>query len=327
MTPRICHLVDDLNPGGVTRLLDFIQGSAPMAAIADHQVICTGLGAKTVPEVDADIIVSHLSVKWANLPFFLNLRRRYRRIPLIHVEHSYSEAFLHAHVPAKRRFRTLLRLSYALFDRVIAVSTRQGDWLRDFAVPRAGKLVVIPPCVDLSRFLALDMALARPVQRIGAIGRLHDQKGFDIVIEGFRRAGLSDVTLDIFGDGPEEQALRALAGDTPGIRFHGHTDDPVGAMARVDAVVMPSRREPYGLVALEALAAGRRLLVSGVDGLSDHVAGGAVKVSPNTAEGWTRALRVLASTRDDARMIDARTRAAAAEERFARDWGRLIDGL
>lgn len=327
MTLKICHLVDDLNPGGVTRLLDFIKSSGLMAELGEHQVICTGLGAKSVPNTDADVIVSHLSVNWANLPFFVRLRTRYLHKSLIHIEHSYSEAFLKAHVPSRRRFRALLKTSYAVFDRVVAVSTRQGNWLRDFAVTKPGKLVVIQPCVDLSAFLALSPTHGRKVRKIGLIGRLHDQKGFDIAIEAFKRAGLEDVTLEIFGNGPEEVSLFLRADGSKQIRFHGHTDDPVAAMNSMDAIVMPSRREPYGLVALEALAAGRRLLVSGVDGLSDHVRAGAVQVTSNTPEAWVRALKILAATADDTAIDHGRSSAQMAERRFAQNWARLLSDL
>jgi glycosyltransferase involved in cell wall biosynthesis len=95
-------------------------------------------------------------------------------------------------------------------------------------------------------------------------------------------------------------------------------------MASVDAVAMPSRREPYGLVALEALAAGRPLLVSAVDGLRDHAANGAVAVERPTVEAWADALARLSmapSRRPDA----PRRHAADADRRFAEGWARLID--
>ena len=75
--------------------------------------------------------------------------------------------------------------------------------------------------------------------------------------------------------------------------FKGFAPDPVAAMAAVDAVAMPSRWEAYGLVAIEALAARRPLLVNDIDGLSDHIACGAHKVSQVDIRTWQQAIETL----------------------------------
>ena len=185
---------------------------------------------------------------------------------------------------------------------------------------------MIPPCVELSRFHDLPPATGL-IRRIGAIGRLDPQKGFDVLIPAFRKAKLAGVTLEIFGDGPEADRLRALAADHPGIVFHGHTDDPVVAIASVDAIAMPSRREPYGLVALEALAAGRPLLAAEVDGLIDHAANGAICVADLSVEAWASALRDLVATDHADRVAKARAKASDAEQRFIEGWRALLSGL
>ena len=147
------------------------------------------------------------------------------------------------------------------------------------------------------------------------------------MIPAFRKAGLEGVTLHIFGDGPQREELEALAGGDPSIVFHGFTDDPRAAMATVDAVAMPSRREPYGLVALEALAAGRALLVSRVDGLLGHSLNGAIPVERLTIEDWTRALRELPNATDPVKRNHARQIAARAETKLARGWSVLLNEL
>ena len=323
---RIVHLVDDTSPGGVTRLLDHVRTSEAMAALGRHEVVVVAGGLSRPPRLAADAIVSHVVLSWRNLPFFLRLRARHPATPLVHVEHSYSPAFVDSHVAREGRFRAMLAVSLSLFDRVVAISTPQRDWLRGFARVPEGKLALIPPHVDLARFLALPPP-AGPVRRIGAIGRLDPQKGFDVLVRAFLEAGLDGVALDVFGDGPERAALEALAAGRGDIVFHGHVDDPVAAMAAVDAIAMPSRREPYGLVALEALAAARPLLVSRADGLQDHAREGAVAVARLTPGDWAAALARLVreDRREDA--LAARRRAAGAGERFAGGWARLLDEL
>ena len=322
---RVVHLVDDTSPGGVTRLLDHIRSSDDMAALGRHSVVPVGRAPLRPPRLEADVIVSHVVLSWRNLPFLAALRARHPRTPMIHMEHSYSPAFAALHVPRPGRFRAMLTASLALFDRVVTISTAQRDWLVPLARLDPAKVALIPPCVDVSRFLALP-APEGPVRRIGALGRLDPQKGFDLLVRAFRRAALSNVTLEIFGDGPQRAELERLARGHPSIRFHGHAADPVAAMAAVDAVAMPSRREPYGLVALEALAAARPLLVSRADGLLDHAAAGAVPVPALTVEAWAEALRDLAADRAGADPEKARRRAAEAGRRFAEGWAALLDG-
>ena len=127
---------------------------------------------------------------------------------------------------------------------------------------------------------------------------------------------LEHATLNIFGDGPELQNLTELANGDPKIIFHGHTNDPVAAMQGLDVVAMPSKRETYGLVALEAMAAGRMLLVSGVDGLADHVSNGAIKVSENTPEGWCSMLNMVTQQLDPIKIGRARQNTIRAQENF-----------
>lgn len=100
---RICHLVDDTNPGGVTRFLDFMLESPVMSGLGTHEVIPVSAGFSKPPKPDADVIVSHVVLSWKNLPFFLALRRSNPGIPLIHMEHSYSPAFERLQVKAPKR--------------------------------------------------------------------------------------------------------------------------------------------------------------------------------------------------------------------------------
>ena len=323
---RVVHLVDDTSPGGVTRLLEHIRMSAAMAELGRHSVVPVPGGLSRPPKLEADAIVSHSVLSWRNLPFLMGLRARYADLPLIHVEHSYSPAFVRTEVSRETRFRAMLTVSLSLFDRVVTISTAQRDWLVPFARLAKDKVTLIPPYVDLFRFLKLPAPPA-VVRSIGAVGRLDRQKGFDVLISAFRRAALPGIKLEIFGDGPERPVLESLAGDNPAIVFHGHVSDPASAMSSVDAIAMPSRREPYGLVALEALAAARPLLVSRADGLQDHAADGAIPVDRLTVEDWSAALSMLVSRDHRESAARGRRRAAAAAERFATGWAQLLDDV
>jgi len=292
--PHILHLVDDTTAGGVMRLLDFIRTDPRMGKNARHSLRVVKRGSLSFRRLEADVIVSHLTISWRALPALISLRARHAGIPLIHVEHSYTQAFTALNVPDRDRFLTLLRIGYSMFDHLVAVSHAQARWMFRRRLADLGALSVIHPQVDLSHFATLPDAVKQP-RHIGAIGRLDRQKGFDLLIQAFRTVNNPDLTLTLFGDGPERATLEALAQGDTRIHFAGHVSNPVEAMHSVDAIAMPSRWEACGIVAFEALAAGRPLLVSGQDGLKDHVSSGAIPVPAYTVSAWRLALENLAA--------------------------------
>lgn len=290
--PHVVHLIDDTTAGGVMRVLDYLTTSVDLAKDANHSVFRVRRGAVSLRSFKADMVVSHLSISWRALPALIALRAANPKTPLVHVEHSYTEAFVALNVRRRGRFQRLLKTAFALFNSVVAVSEAQGAWLQSSGFLPADKVVVIPSCVDLSAFKTLP-AHTGPVKVLGAIGRLDAQKGFDVLINAFRQCSDAELRLHIYGVGEDEVRLRELANGDSRIIFKGFACDPVTAYAAVDAVIMPSRWEAYGLVAIEALCAGRILLCSDTDGLRDHIGGGAISVPDNTEEAWARQLRLM----------------------------------
>jgi glycosyltransferase involved in cell wall biosynthesis len=88
-----------------------------------------------------------------------------------------------------------------------------------------------------------------------ALGRLHPNKGFDVLLEAVAR--VPRAWLWLAGEGPEREALTAQAqrlGIANRVRFLGWRDDTAALMAAADMLVCPSRHEPLGNVILEAWA-------------------------------------------------------------------------
>lgn len=114
---------------------------------------------------------------------------------------------------------------------------------------------------------------------IGAMGRLHSIKGFDLLLEAcveLRAAG-QRFELRIAGDGPERAALEALTHQLrleDYVRFCGWATDPSAFFRDVDLFVLPSRQESFGLVIIEALAAGVPVVASDTEGPLEVLRGG-----------------------------------------------------
>jgi glycosyltransferase involved in cell wall biosynthesis len=139
------------------------------------------------------------------------------------------------------------------------------------------KIEVIHNGVDAGSF-----ADAKPFSSdcsyILAVGQLACHKGFDLLIEAFAQVAgkYPKVQLWIAGDGTQRNALEVLIhqkGLLQQVRLLGRVDEGMVAslMADCSFVVMPSRREPFGIVALEGMAAGKPVLAAPVGGLTEFL--------------------------------------------------------
>jgi glycosyltransferase involved in cell wall biosynthesis len=102
---------------------------------------------------------------------------------------------------------------------------------------------------------------SRTGNTIVAVGRLVQQKGFDLLIEAMARlrVELPEVRLIIFGDGPDRPALEARAralGIADRVSFPGVTEKPGEWLSAGDVFVLSSRYEGFPNVLVEALASG-----------------------------------------------------------------------
>jgi len=106
-------------------------------------------------------------------------------------------------------------------------------------------------------------------------------------------AALPEVRLELAGGGPDEARLRARAAKLANVTVHGSISDIPAFLSRADAVVIPSRWEPWGNVCLEAKAAGRPVIASDVDGLREQVQGCGLLVPPDDPAALVAAIRAF----------------------------------
>ena len=152
-----------------------------------------------------------------------------------------------------RFWRALRRISYSWADEVVAQTQDAARWIetkcrvRVAVIPNA--LRVLPKVAREREFLII------------AIGRLSNEKGFDILLRAFGRISpdFKNWRLVIIGEGPDRPALLQLR-DNLGLRDRveliGQVQDVETWLARAGLVVHPSRREGFPNVVLEAMGMG-----------------------------------------------------------------------
>lgn len=264
----VVHFLNDFALGGVTRFLDAL--SVRLGPNISQTTMCAPAH-RMPPAIAADVVVIHITMSWSKLPFLLALRARRGRRPIVLVEHSYCDAFERRFVPATQRFRLMLKLTYSLVDRVVAVSYGQAAWMRRSRLLPASKLTVIQPftaCDDLAD-LPPPVTSETPL-RLGAYGRYCTQKGFANLIAAMHNVDPAIATLSLRGFGPDADTLRAAAASLPHVSVGDKVDALADFLSTIDAVVIPSTFEPFGQVALEARLAARPIIVTAVDGLPEQ---------------------------------------------------------
>jgi glycosyltransferase involved in cell wall biosynthesis len=169
----------------------------------------------------------------------------------------------HLHLTSRReRLREQYVRRYPGLDALVTLTQTDATAYRDLLGDRV-RIEAIPNAVP-------EVGSARAQHLPGnatvvSAGRLTRQKGFDRLIRAFARVHRShpDWTLDIFGRGPDEPALRAQidAADLSSVvRLRGFTDTPYRHFAQSSIYVMSSRYEGFPLVLLEAMGVGLPLV-------------------------------------------------------------------
>ncbi|MFL5867784.1 MAG: glycosyltransferase family 4 protein [Thermoleophilaceae bacterium] len=175
-------------------------------------------------------------------------------------------------------------------ERVITCSAYMREHVADIYGLEEDRISVIPNGIDPSELVPVDdldalrSRFARPDERLVLlVGRLVYEKGFHLALQALPGLieRLGDVRFLVAGSGTAESELLEQAQEL-GLHEHGTFlgwigDDVLHSLYRIaDLTVVPSIYEPFGLVALEAMASGCPCLVADTGGLREVVPNGDV---------------------------------------------------
>lgn len=272
------HSVTIIAPGEFLRAIDPPEGVRTIAAEIDPKRVLSL--AKVVVELNPDVIVGHL-LRGVIVAGAIRAISGRRAAFVTNLHNSLNQAFEDVDAPKSRRMLlrgTLRALHYGKRASTVAISRSNFDDLLEHDRFPSSKVELInnwvaPVFVVGSEEDAQSVktSLLSPESSKLAlfVGRLEHQKNPLLAVQAV--AGLSTkTTLVVAGDGSLADDLVAEAERLDvELRLLGNVKDVERYMAAADVVLVPSRYEGFGRVAVEALATGTPVVANSVVGLRD----------------------------------------------------------
>lgn len=242
------------------------------------------------------------------------------RAPLISTIHSTEEGRRHGlHTDYQRMIHQIeWWLTYESWKVVCCSNYMKEEVVRLFNTP-SDKILVIPNGVDRNQFNGYsclgDFRLRYAAEKekiILYVGRLVPEKGVDVLLGAMPSVLNShpEAKLVVVGEGYYKEELMRIAGQLnifPKVHFTGYVDDET--LKRLykcaSVAVFPSLYEPFGIVALEAMASGVPVIVSDVGGLSEIVENNVngLKVEAKNSDSLSHAISYLLDNPDEAERL------------------------
>lgn len=214
---------------------------------------------------------------------------------------------------------------------VIAVSSDLYEASRLAGVPEE-RLSLIENAIDTDEFQRARQRESSGRLRIGAVGRLSEEKGFDLLIRALERLldeGF-ECELAIAGEGDQEQALKAQISASPHsehLHLLGFQADTKALFDRFDLFCLSSLREGLPNVVLEAMSMSLPVLATRSGGMQTFARDGAdaLLVDPGSVDELADGLRRLLADRAlRERLADAARARAVADCSFSARMARVV---
>jgi len=225
---------------------------------------------KLIREIKPDIIHTHLFQPrvYTSIANLFN-----NRSVLITQKHSIVN-------PKKHNIFILFEMiSIWMNKKVIAISESVKNSLIKYEFIPQHKIFVLPNCIDYQTFhKASNRQFIRKSDEIviGTVGRLEKVKGISYLLLAMKiiLTKFPDARLEIVGDGSQAGELVGITkklGISNSVKFFGKFTDVIPFYNKMNIFILPSILEGFGIVLLEAMAAGIPVVASDVDGIREVV--------------------------------------------------------
>ena len=247
------------------------------------------------------------------------------RTPTIAVVHSPAPAW-------NRRQKWITRRVARRGVRFVAVSEHLAQFLESALNLPAGSARVIHNGIPVPVTLAPRAMSPEPI--VGAVGRISNQKGVQVLIKAMQR--VPGARLVLIGEGHDREELEALARDTglgERVTFAGWVDPPWTEHWTFDVLALPSFLEGFPLVIVEAMLAGIPVVATRVGGIPEIVVPEetGLLVPPGDTESLGAAIQRLVTDEKLRAYVIEHARAVALERftaaHMAGEFERLYDEI
>lgn len=241
-----------------------------------------------------------------------------RGLPVVATFHAFVE-----NSPWLAWFAPMLRWVWRRIDVPVAVSRAAASHVSGPFQPPPR---IVPNGVNVAAFVSAEPVPSKPAGRVMLwVNRLDQQKGFAVAVEAFAELAreFKDLTFVVAGDGPERDLVKRLpapASDRVLLLGRVPHDKVPAWYAAADVYISPAvGQESFGIVLIEAMAAGTPVVASNIQGYREVLTGGGTLVPPGDAKALAKAVAVY--------LNDPAAAAATAEEgrRLAEtyDWSQV----
>jgi len=199
-------------------------------------------------------------------------------------------------------FYFLTKLAYLLSTKVIAQNSADRDEQIKLRLGPASKYKIIHNAVEIKP-VAPAQSGNKNYPILATVGRLSAEKGQVYLLEALKsvRKEFPDTQLLVIGDGILRKELETFVEKenlNNNVRFTGLCDDPSQLLKDIDIFVLPSLYESFGIVLLEAMAQGKPVIASNVNGIPEVVTDGETGILVPPANPGALSEAIIKLTRD-----------------------------
>ena len=165
-------------------------------------------------------------------------------------------------------------------SQTIAISSVNHKMLSQYYKIPDNQLTIVHNGIEVGKFLDNTEKADLPVEEnstiITCIAEFHPRKGHKYLLDAFRELQLKipNIHLILIGEGELEYELKAKYGDIPNVHALGWRDNIPQILKASDIFILPSLKEAFGLVILEAMASGVITIATDTGGTVDIIKNG-----------------------------------------------------